>query len=230
VTRPAVRPPQVGPDVRRRGAVYGIPTLPVDADGRIVPGPPVVGYVGQTRQTVKQREGQHRDDKPFGDLIVGGSWVIEEGVWSDDELDARERYYIRHGVTLIPGQRAQRPVYNYTENLDNSARVEIWRQVEQRQVREPGWTPPEKGAWVPRQRSRPEVVSAPFGGFEWTRRRVKVACWAVGWLAVAVLVAVWVAGLPTPTAGDGAAYGCGVATVLVGVLLPGRKRRRGRRR
>ncbi|MEU8158063.1 hypothetical protein AB0B94_30790 [Micromonospora sp. NPDC048986] len=160
--------------VRRRSAVYGIPTLPVDSAGRVVPGPPVVGYIGQTAQTVKQREDQHRETQPFGDVIFGGSWTIEEGYWTQAELDAKEEWYIRNGAVLVPGQSPQRPVYNYIHNTENPKRIEVWRAVEHRQVREPGWVQSAKGERVPQQRAvaYPARVAAPvrYGAWAWFRR------------------------------------------------------------
>ena len=179
------------PSARRRGAVYGIPTIAVDSASMPIPGRIVVGYVGQTRQTVKQREDQHRL-KPFSDLIIGGSWCIEEGFWTGAELDEREQHYITNGVVLIPGQDPQRPVYNYEHNLDNPERVEIWRAVEQRQAREPGWVPPVKDStWVSRpQAARPQgnrrVSQSPLARW-WVRRRWWVLGLAGAWVALFVL-------------------------------------------
>jgi hypothetical protein len=226
--------PPVYPDVRRQRAVYCIPTAPVDRAGRIVPGPPVVGYIGQTQQTVKQREGQHRDDKPFGDLIVGGSWVIEEGWWTEAELDARERHYIRRGVALMRGGRPQRPIYNHDHNLGNRARVPIPRQVRQRQVREPGWKPPKpgRGLRVPRQRS---------GTIGWGRGpqmpkwKVRLLAVATQWLLTAV--GLWWLWADSWYGLEGAKHAAGWSAALVAFgwtmvyLRRGkRQRRRGRRR
>ncbi|HJT93774.1 MAG TPA: hypothetical protein VJ777_17885 [Mycobacterium sp.] len=182
--------------MRRRGAVYGIPTLPVDADGRVVAGPVWVGYIGKTVQTVKQREEQHRETQSFGDTIVGGSWTIEEGHWTEDHLAAREEYWIRNGVVLVPGQVPQRPVYNYEHNLENPDRIEIWRAVEHRQLRdreagiEPGWQQPSRDGRVPWQRAAarrvvPRAAPAPSALARWWGRR---RWWVIGlsalWLAL----------------------------------------------
>jgi hypothetical protein len=231
VTRPATRP-RVGAEVRRRGAVYGITCVAVDRDGRPIPGRIVVGYVGQTRQTVKQREDQHRL-KPFADLIIGGSWTIEEGYWTDAELDAKELYYIGHGVPLMTGSQPQRPVYNHDGNLDNPERVEIWRQVKHRQAREPGWVPPPKGSSytprVPRQRSAPPSPArrgAVRRRVRWTKRRIRLAVGTTGWVAVAIPVAVWTSGAESVDAQGGLLLGAASASLVVGGLLRKRRRRR----
>lgn len=183
--------------LRRRSAVYGIPVLAVDEHGIPLPVPTVVvGYIGQTVQTVKTREDQHREDQPFGDLIVAGSWTIEEGYWTAEELDERERHYIRSGVPLTPGGRQQRPIYNYHHNEGNPQRIEIWRAIKHRQVREPGWVKPTQPGQVriPRQRA-PQPVAYRAGSWLsrwWGRRR----WWVLGLSAVWVVLfagACWVA-------------------------------------
>ena len=187
--RPGIAPSRrpASPYMRRRGAVYGIPTQPVDEHGRVIVGPAVVGYIGKSRQTVKQREGQHRDSQSFSDLIVGGSWTIEEGFWTDAELAEREEYYIRNGVALVLGQAPQRPIYNYEHNLDNPNRIEIWRAIQHRQLREPGWQPPPKDG-IPRQpmtlRFPARPVAAPSALSRWWLRR---RWWVIG------LTGMWVA-------------------------------------
>ncbi|GGM27402.1 hypothetical protein GCM10011608_10190 [Micromonospora sonchi] len=173
--------------------MYGIPTLPVDkTTGQIIPGrPPIVGYIGKSVQTVWERQEQHRADQPFSDTICGGSWVIEEGYWTADELAGREEWWIRNGVALVPGQKPQRPVYNYDFNLDNPDRIEVWRAKEHRQAREPGWQP--QNPRVPRQRgprpggrpARRTRRRAPVWLSRWWRRhRARV----IGWTAVWALI------------------------------------------
>ncbi|MFJ1539267.1 hypothetical protein ACIODS_12060 [Micromonospora chalcea] len=210
--------------------MYGIPTLPVDKrTGQVIPGlPPVVGYVGQSVQTVKQREDQHRPTQPFGDVICGGSWVIEEGLWTQAELDARERHYIKHGVVLIPGQAAQRPVYNYEHNLDNPDRIEVWRAREHRLAREPGWQP----GVVPVQRGRGRPVAR--RGWRWTRRRVQAVALAVVWLTL--FAAAWWSGWDVWHGWDGPRNAAISATGAMGAgwgawrrARPKRRRRRRRR-
>jgi hypothetical protein len=178
--------PRASGEVRRRSVVYGIPTLPVDKrTGQILPGmPPVVGYIGKSVQTVWQRQQQHRDSQPFSDTICGGSWVIEEGYWTDAELAAKEEWWIRNGVALVPRQKPQRPVYNYEHNTTNPDRIEVWRAREHRQAREPGWEPSSPG--IPRQRaSRParkQSRRAPVWLSRWWRRnRWPVVGWSLVW-------------------------------------------------
>lgn len=227
--------PRRDPNHRRWSVVYGIPTLPVDEAGRVVPGPPVVGYIGKSVQTVKQREAQHRAEQPFGDLICGGSWVIEEGSWTEAELDAHEQHWIRHGVVLVPGQPAQRPVYNYDHNLGNPLRVEKWRALEHRRLREPGWVP--RPGFVPQVQQQPrQAVVSPRRRFRWTRLQVLAVARVCAWLAL--FAGFWVAGAdvwPGWEAPRNAAVG---ATIVLAALLcgwaytsrPKRRRRRGRRR
>ncbi|MCG5464255.1 hypothetical protein MED01_002420 [Micromonospora sp. MED01] len=220
--------------------MYGIPTLPVDEDGYVVPGAaPIVGYIGKSVQTVYQRQEQHRDDQPFSDLIVGGSWVIEEGFWTDAELSAREEWWIRNGAVLVRGGKPQRPVYNYEFNLDNPNRVEVWRAVEQRQAREPGWVKPANGSFVPRQRTYgpPQNVARVVRRrprIRWTRRRIRAAMLAAVWLVM--FAGFWWAGWDVwhgwdgpRNAAIGAAIVMGVASVGNQWVRPKRRRRRSRR-
>ncbi|MEV1013802.1 hypothetical protein AB0I89_23915 [Micromonospora sp. NPDC049801] len=224
---PRQRPPA---GERRQRAVYGIMTLDVDRQGIPIPGAaPVVGYIGQSRQTVWQREQQHRDEQPFADIIVGGSWTIEEGFWTQQELDERERRHIRNGVVLLPGQKPQRPKYNIDFNRENPDRIKPWEAVAHRQAREPGWQPPVKGARVSRQRRTALAASSPTAvtawAWEWTPERIKAAVWAVAVLAVIG----WVASLPVATWYDGVAYVACVACTVTGLRMPGKRRRRSRR-
>ncbi|MEV0214319.1 hypothetical protein [Micromonospora sp. NPDC050695] len=227
---PRQRPPA---GERRQRAVYGIMTLDVNRQGIPIPGAaPVVGYIGQSRQTVWQREQQHRDEQPFSDLIVGGSWTIEEGFWTQQQLDEREQHYIRQGVSLLPGQKRQRPKYNIDFNRENPDRIPPWDAVTHRQAREPGWQPV-KDAHRPRQRSAGSFagpITVPAWSWEWTPQRIRIAAWAAGWLVIACVVGWQAASGPVATAGDGLAYGSGVATTAVGLLLPGKRRRRRRSR
>jgi len=226
--------PRHSPDTPRWGVVYGIPCLAVDREtgmpltSRRV----VVGYIGQSRQTVKQREEQHRDGR-FGDLIVGGSFVIAEGRFTDRQLDELEQRYIREGVSLVPGEPPQRPVYNHDHNLDNPDRIEVWRAEEHRRARQPDWTPA-GGTRIPRQRS----AGWPIRLFRrsrgrrrrWTRTRIRAVSGTALWLATAIVSWVWLAietSIPWPAV---LLLAAAAASLLVGVVMPKTRRRRGRRR
>jgi hypothetical protein len=186
--------------VRRPGAIYGLDiadhdTLMTTDVHKVVKD----DYVGQTRQKGRARESQHRDDKPYEDLIVGSAHVLEQGMWTDEELDEREVYWIRR----------LRPRMNYEHNLDNPHRIEIWRQKEQRWVRDDAASRPR---WVPLERRRasslldqsatvrygstqimPERrLSAPRSWTAGQRRarrgvslRAIAASWAAAWLMIA---------------------------------------------
>lgn len=120
-----------------RGVVYGIDLLDhasvmADAERTIRD-----DYVGKTRQRGRGRENQHRDDKPWADLIVGSSHVLWEGICDEGELDQRERDLIRE----------KRPRMNDKDNRWNRDRIDFDAQVAQRHDRDrkfgrPLWQPP----------------------------------------------------------------------------------------
>ncbi|GAA0719746.1 hypothetical protein Drose_06045 [Dactylosporangium roseum] len=160
-------------DVRRPGIVYGLNILDP------VTGQVHADYVGQTRQQLLSRERQHRDERPFADLIVGDAFVVEQGSWTDAELDEREMFHIAR----------LRPRMNHDGNLDNPARIPIWRQRQDRDVRDRAkglparqWPDPRPGpAPVPavrRSRLSPR----------WRRRRSWAAGLVAGWLVATVLL------------------------------------------
>lgn len=62
--RPHTSRPASGRPAARRGIVYGILTVAVGDNGLPIPGRIVLGYIGQSRQQVEAREGQHRVDQP----------------------------------------------------------------------------------------------------------------------------------------------------------------------
>ncbi len=134
---------------QRVGVVYGYNLMDPDT-GRVV----IDDYVGQTRN-LAQRDRQHRGlaaqrdgqvrEQPWSDLIVGGPHILEQGWWSNAELDARERYWI--GV--------RRPRQNCRENEHNPARIPIYVQRQLRDARDVAAGRPVRD-W---SRS-----SAPFGG------------------------------------------------------------------
>ncbi len=95
-------PGQRTSNTRRPGAVYAHTTRRVDHYG--MPGTGVEDcYVGKSRD-VARRTLQHAGqlpqrtgevcEQPWWDLRVGEVRILEQGVWTDDELDARERYWI----------------------------------------------------------------------------------------------------------------------------------------
>lgn len=163
-------------DVRRPGIVYGVNILD-PATGQVH-----VDYVGQTRQQLLSRERQHRDDRPFSDLIVGDAFVIEQGSWTDAELDEREVFHIKR----------LRPRMNHDDNLDNPARIPIWKQRQDRDARDRAkgltpkpWPAPRFGA-PPARPVRRRKLSP-----RWRRRRNWAISLASGWLVVTVLL--WLA-------------------------------------
>lgn len=223
---------------RRRSVVYCILTRPVDTHGIPIPGAaPEVGYIGQSRQTAWQREQQHRANQPFADLIVGGSFVLDEGQWDDATLDAREQWWIRHGASVVPDGPRQRPRYNHDHNLANPARIEIFRAQQHRRTRQPGWTPQQHR--VPRQRSphrvRP-IVQQPSRSRSllrrwWLRRRALIAAWSAVWLAL--FAGTWLAAgeaWPGWAGPRNAAVSATLASLGLLWLHQGRKPKRRRRR
>jgi hypothetical protein len=74
-------------DLRRPGRIYVADVLDPET-GQIE-----IGYVGQTRRTIAEREAEHRGNQPWGDLIVGSFRLVWEGEPTDDELDAIEKQY-----------------------------------------------------------------------------------------------------------------------------------------
>ncbi|GAA2637004.1 hypothetical protein GCM10010399_82700 [Dactylosporangium fulvum] len=160
-------------DVRRPGIVYGVNILD-PATGQVH-----VDYVGQTRQQLLSRERQHRDERPFSDLIVGDAFVIEQGMWTDAELDERELFHI---------QRIG-PRMNHDGNLDNPARIPIWRQRQDRDARDRAKGLPVRRWPAPRPGSAPaSTVRRPKLSLRWRRRRNWAAGLTAGWLAATVLL------------------------------------------
>lgn len=111
---------------RYRGVVYGIDLL--DHESVVAGAPEIVAddYVGKTRQRGRGRENQHRDDKPWADLIIGSSHVLWEGICDEDELDRRE-------VALI---RDRAPRMNDRDNRWNRERIDYATQIRQRHERD----------------------------------------------------------------------------------------------
>lgn len=117
-------------------------TLPHHGQPKIV-----FDYVGQTVRGADIREAEHIDEKCWADLIAGRIQVIDSGVWTKAERDARE----------IRAIRLLKPRFNYDHNLDNPDRVEIWRQVELRHARDRAAGRP---LWIPLEQRTPAAVAA----------------------------------------------------------------------
>lgn len=177
---------------RRAGIVYVYETRRVDRRGMPADGVEV-GYVGQTRQALEQRDAQHRGRRPnrnghlcpqpWSDLIVSVR-VAERGVWDDARLDGREAHWIG----------SLRPRWNWELN-DGPHRIGILEARAMRDVRDraAGVVPRQ---WAPLRGAFPVVTS---------RRRdrrmlvpvcVGVALWVGLWIALAV--AGHALGIPTP--------------------------------
>lgn len=114
------------------GIIYGIRTLEPTTLASIE-----LGYVGQTRQGIRSRELQHREEQPWADVIVGSAYVIASGVWSNEELDLTEAWAIK----LL------RPRYNVSGNETNHDRILPPDAIDQRLARDrvhgiPLWFPP----------------------------------------------------------------------------------------
>lgn len=181
-------------NVRRRGIVYGAECFDVDPETGFIRIDPATGaprlridYVGKSRQTMSAREEQHRDEKPWADLIV--RFVeLERGQWLDEELAEREVYWI-HRI---------RPRYNDRDNRGNPERIEIWsparrewRQMEQRWARDDAAG---RLRWIPPDHRAPAVAgsgpSAPDTGVSahrldprsWPCWVQKVTLWSLAWL------------------------------------------------
>lgn len=112
----------------------------------------VLGYVGETVRQPFVRLMEHIGDQPWADTILG--WEVDEVVYTGKAA------VLEAEAAAI---RAERPLYNYRENLDNPLRVEIWRAKEQRRARDdaggrPRWVKP-----VPAQRSPASTIQRRVG-------------------------------------------------------------------
>ncbi len=178
---------------RRLGTVYAYDTLCVDEHGLVANTGVEVGYVGKTVQRLSARDDQHRGIaggpdgtpakcQPFSDLIVGGVRVIEQGMWTEEELAERERFHIGR----------LRPRYNHEFNGSNPLRVPIYVARQQRDARDAarGVVPQQ---WAPtRQPAR-----------RWRRLlRSPWTWWLSGWLATVVGALVAVSWLSDRTGQD----------------------------
>jgi hypothetical protein len=205
VTQTARRIPGQRADVRRKGRIYLFTTLRIHEDGpnagMVLDGTTEDGYVGKTRQTLAQREQQHRggsadgepvagedlEEQPWWDVTVGGIRLVEQGTWTDDELAERERYWI-HQI---------KPRYNYIDNGANERRIPkpVAREHRDRRDRAKGLTPRQ---WQPFSTQRGVAVDPVVPA---ARRRVWPAVkvvlrspwtwWTVAWAATTVTA--WIA-------------------------------------
>lgn len=167
---------------RRDAYVYAYVGLKVDKYGNLIDGELEILYVGQTVQTLAARDDQHDGTilpdgtllkcQPWYDLVVGGIQIVERGVWTQGELDAREQFWI-HKLG---------PRYNHDFNLALPNRIPIPEARRQREARcaalgiaPPVWSRDALPAAVPPSRLR-RILRHP------------VTWWAVG---VLVLYAVW---------------------------------------
>jgi hypothetical protein len=175
------------------GVVYGADLLDhasvMAGTPRIVPN----DYVGQTRQRGRARENQHRDDKPWSDLIVGSTHILWEGVCTDTELNDRERYFIR--------EVEPRPRMNWKLNEDNPEQIPKWTQLEQRHQRDdragrPRWQPPESRSrqslldWEAREPARVATARRKSITSWWTPNRIKEGIWSASWIGTGAIT--WV--------------------------------------
>lgn len=184
-------------NTRRPGIVYAYETACVDRRGMPASGTEE-GYVGQSRQTLEQRDAQHMGARanrsgvlcpqPWSDL-VRRKRVVEQGMWTDADLDAREQYWI----TKL------KPRYNWEHN-EGPHRVGVLDARAQRDARDRAAGLPER-VWPP---LRGQASVRPARRVSRVRRpRSWRTAIAVG---VGVLVAAATVGVP------------GVVALLLGVL------------
>jgi hypothetical protein len=200
MTQTLRRPPRQDPNVRRMV-------------GLVLDGTTECGYVGQTRQTLTAREQQHRggapdgtpivgenlEEQPWRDISVGGIYLIEEGMWTDEELDGRERFHTER----------LKPRYPFMLNTDNPRRIPkpVAREHRDARDRAKGLPPRDWPAFrtAPQPRQAPATCSTPPRPARTTRlsaagrrRLLKAAVFPVVtgllWLALVLYAAPRVAG------------------------------------
>lgn len=157
-----------GPSRARPGHVYGY-----DVRDHVTGAVHLNDYVGQARDVarrdkqhrglIQQRDGQVRE-QPWSDRIAAGPRVLESDVWTDAELDARERYWIGRC----------RPRLNCLDN-PNPNRIPIYEQRRQRDQRDLArGIAPRDWRRIPAQRTvipLPPSVWARIGRWLWRRLR-----------------------------------------------------------
>ncbi|GAA0494641.1 hypothetical protein Ade02nite_19970 [Paractinoplanes deccanensis] len=144
-------------------------------------------YVGKTRQRGRRREMQHRDDKPWSDLIVGSSHVLWEGICTEEELDDIERRFIRE----------KKPRMNDKDNRWNAGRISYETQVSQRHERDarrgdPPWQPPEnrnRDSLLEWDEAAPGVPAVAVRR-PWKPWQKQLLGWSIAWLVL--MIAGWV--------------------------------------
>lgn len=150
-----------------------------------------IDYIGQTRQRGKARELQHREDKPWSDLILGDPVILWEQRCTDADLNAKEEWFIRYSKP--------RPRMNWKLNEDNPEQIPIPRQKEQRWARDdaarlPRWAPPAER--VPaslldmpmRQPSLTVSGRRRSAAQPWRPWQKRLVGWSSAWLAVVGVV------------------------------------------
>ena len=171
------------PDVRVPGIIYAWLVYEIDPrTGRLLLPDPVTGerktrldYVGQTIRTLDVRAEEHLEDKPWADIVVGAlPIVVEQGMWTKAERDARE----------VAAIKRIRPRYNHDDNLDNPERIQIYRQVEQRHVRDRAagrelWLPVDQRSAAARAAAERALVLGGLNGVEPRYPVTVLAEWAV---------------------------------------------------
>jgi hypothetical protein len=212
VTQTLRRPPRQDPNVRRKGRIYLFRTLRVHESGPrvglVLDGSTEEGYVGKTRQTLSQREQQHRggapdgevtefedlEEQPWFEITVGGIQLLEQGMWTDDELAERERFWIRQIG----------PRYNYVDNLNCKRRIPkpVAREHRDARDRAKGLPPRDWPAFgtAPQPRQTPATRPTPPRpartarlSAAWRRRLLKAAAFPLAtgvlWLALVLYAA-----------------------------------------
>jgi hypothetical protein len=203
-------------------------------------------YVGQTVRELWVREGEHHEDKSWEDVIAGPAVIVEQGMWDKEIRDRKEILKILQ----------LKPRFNHDHNLDNSRRIEIWRQIELRHARDdalrrPRWIPLEQRTALAELTAEQAVILAGLDGREprypltvlagmFTAAWRRVACWPKPVRLTLLGMLLWMAGVgagflgltelgwPTLIAAGFALMACTV--LALAIIGRGRKRRRRRRR
>jgi hypothetical protein len=179
-----------------------------------------LGYLGETERLPIERLLEHLKARyPWGDTIV--AIEVDDRVWpGKDAVLAVERAAIM----------SERPLYNDRHNDGNPLAIPYEVQVAQRHERDRAegrelWQPGNRQARVRTPARRPSAWVRLRVWWRRLPRRSRTACrWAVVWL-VLFAVAAW--RLPDGLDWSSTAWvASGSASMAVGLLLPGRRRRR----